>query len=399
MLRWELKKIIFSKIFIISLILIIAFRLYDVLKMWNRGDEYRTSNGLFEELYLNEDEYNDYAIPYYQNIKNADVAILMNTEGMYLENAFADMQEIKALVNAKKYSKSTYEVKMVDLVKKAARKVDGDSSKYEVRYYSKYIDTYNQRVEVEPVNNIGEYLNIIFSGKEIPFAIMLVWVTVMTAYVVKGQERKRFQGIYMTTPNGRRKGILTKLAAFGIILVALELLCFVALIINAVTMYGFSFRVLFSAVQSAPEYMYCPIHTSVIGIIFISYVVKIIVYLMFMCITALIAYFIKAIPAILVSVLSGVLPVFLLVRMDKATYEASQLYSSIRQYFPPLLIDYSEYIIDFDYARLFNFPVSRMVCVITVAFFVIMLCIVLLILFAEKKNMEMGYGIKSRKNK
>ena len=399
MLKWELRKIICSKFFIVSVILIIGLRVYNLLSLWDRGEEFRSSNGLFEELYLNEDEYNNRAIPYYEKIKNADVTQLMNLEGVYLENAFMDMYEIKALVNAKKYAESTYESSMIELVKKAVRAVDGDSSKYEIRYYSKYIDIYNQKVEVEPVNNVDEYLEITMSHVEITYIVMIVWVSVLTAYVIKGQEHKRLQGIYISTFNGRKHGLLAKMGALAIILFAIEMVCFVGLIINAMTMYGFSWRVLTAPIQSVPEYMYCTIHTSIIGIIFIAYVVKLLVLLMIMCIVAVFSYFTKAILAVAGSILVWALPVFLVARMDKSTYEANQLYNTIRQYYPPAVSDYSEYILNFDYARVFDFPVYRLVCVVAIGISIIAMCFVTVVLFAEKKNMEMSYGIKSRKNK
>lgn len=398
MFKWEIKKIIYSKIFIVSVVLIIGIRLYDMLKLWDRGAEFRRSNGFFEELYLNEEEYNNVAITYYQGLKNYDSMALMNMEGLYLDNAFMDFYEIKALADAKKYTSTTYEEAMVNLVRKAARMVDEDSSPYEVRYYTKYIEVYNRQVDVEPVNNMNDYLQKVLNGTGIIFLIMLVWVIVLTSYVVKGQEHKRFRGIYMSTANGRRNGIMTKLAALCVVFTVFEFICLIALIINAMTMYGFSFRVLTAPIQSVPEYMYCPIHTSIIGIIGINYLVRLVIYLMVMCITAVMTYFLKAIPVIIGNMLIWVFPVFLLARMDKSTYEMSQLYEKIGKYYPPSLFDYCNYISDFDYVRVLNFPVMRMVCVIVIAVLIIALSIVMVLLFAEKKNMEMGYGIKNRRN-
>ncbi len=398
MFKWELKKIIYSKIFIVSIVLIIGIRLYEVLKIWERGEEFRMSNGLFEELYLNEDEYNNVAIPYYQGLKDYDTMALINMEGLYLDNAFMDSYEIKTLADAKKYTSTTYEESMVTLVRKAARMVDEDSSPYEVRYYEKYIKVYNQQVHVEPVNNMDDYLQMVFSRTEIIFMVMLVWVIVLTSYVVKGQEHKRFRGIYMSTANGRRNGIMTKLAALCVVFTVFEFLCLIALIINAMTMYGFSFRVLTAPIQSVPDYMYCPIHTSIIGIIGINYLVRLVIYLMVMCVTAVMTYFLKAIPVIIGNMVLWVFPVFLLGRMDKSTYEMNQIYEKIGQYYPPSIFDYCNYISDFDYVKVGEFPVMRILCVMVIAVLFMVLSIVMLLLFAEKKNMEMGYGIKNRRN-
>lgn len=398
MFKWELKKIIYSKIFIVSIVLIIGIRLYEVLKIWERGEEFRMSNGLFEELYLNEDEYNNVAIPYYQGLKDYDTMALINMEGLYLDNAFMDSYEIKTLADAKKYTSTTYEESMVTLVRKAARMVDEDSSPYEVRYYEKYIKVYNQQVHVEPVNNMDDYLQMVFSRTEIIFMVMLVWVIVLTSYVVKGQEHKRFRGIYMSTANGRRNGIMTKLAALCVVFTVFEFLCLIALIINAMTMYGFSFRVLTAPIQSVPDYMYCPIHTSIIGIIGINYLVRLVIYLMVMCVTAVMTYFLKAIPVIIGNMVLWVFPVFLLGRMDKSTYEMNHIYEKIGQYYPPSIFDYCNYISDFDYVKVGEFPVMRILCVMVIAVLFMVLSIVMLLLFAEKKNMEMGYGIKNRRN-
>lgn len=398
MFKWEIKKIVFSKIFIVSIVLIIGVRLYDVFSRWNRSEEFRKTNGLFEELYLNEDEYNNRAIPYYQKIKNVDAMLLLDKEGVYLETAYADMHEIKALVEAKKYSEMSYEASMVDLIKRATRAVDTESSQYEIRYYTKYIDTYNQRVAIEPTNNVDEYLEIIFTGNSISFITMVVWVSVLTTYVVKGQEKKRLRSMYMTTANGRRIGIFVKLGALGIVLVVFELLCFVALIINAMTMYGFSFRVLTAPIQSSQDYMYCPIHTSIMGIILIRYLTKILVLLMVMNMVAVGAYFVKSIPSAVGGIIIWGLPVFLISRLDRSDYDVNELFHIIRQYYPSSIYDYSEYVKTFDYCRMLNFPVSRLACVMVITVLLIVACVVFLYIFAEKKNMEMGYGIKHQRN-
>ena len=398
MFKWELRKIIYSKIFIVSIVLIVGIRLYDLLRVWERGAEFRSSNGLFEELYLNEEEYNDVAIPYYQELKSYDTVTLMNMDGLYLDNAFVDFYEIKSLADAKKYTSITYEESMVTLVRKAARMVDEDSRPYEVRYYKKYIEIYNQQVNVEPVNNMNEYLQLMMYGKGLLFMVMLVWVIVITSYVVNGQEHKKFRGIYMSTANGRRNGVMTKLAALFVVFTVFEFICFIALIINAMTMFGFSFRVLTAPIQSVPEYMYCPIHTSIIGIMGINYLARLVVYLSVMSLTAMMTYFLKAIPVIIGNIVLWVFPVFLLEIMDKSTYEMKQIYDKIGQYYPPSIFDYCNYIMDFDYVKIGEFPVMRILCVMVMAVLFIVLSIVMLLLFAEKKNMEMGYGIKNRKN-
>ena len=398
MFKWELRKIIYSKIFIVSIVLIVGIRLYGLLRVWERGAEFRQSNGLFEELHLNEEEYNNVAIPYYQELKSYDTVALMNMDGLYLDNAFADFYEIGTLIDTKNYINETYEESMVTLVRKAARMVDEDSSPYEVRYYAKYIKVYNQQVDVEPVNNVDDYLQIMVFGTGIIFMVMLVWVIVITSYVVKGQEHKRFRGIYMSTANGRRNGIMTKLAALSVVFTVFEFICFIALIINAMTMYGFSIRVLTAPIQSVPEYMYCPIHTSIIGIIGINYLVRLVIYLMVMCVTAVMTYFLKAIPVIIVNIVVWVFPVFLFGIMDKSTYEMNQIYDKIGQYYPPSIFDYCNYIMDFDYVKIGAFPVMRLQCVMVIAFVIIILSNVMLWLFAEKKNMEMGYGIKNQRN-
>ena len=151
-------------------------------------------------------------------------------------------------------------------------------------------------------------------------------------------------------------------------------------------------------IQSVPEYMYCTIHASIIGIILIAYTVKLLVLLMIMCIVAVASYFTKVIPAVAGSILVWALPVVLISRMDKSTYETNRLYNTIRQYYPPAVVDYRQYILNFDYARIMNFPVYRLICVVVICIVIIAICLGTVILFGEKNNMEMGYGIKSRRN-
>ena len=102
MILWEIKKIIRSKFFIVSLLLIIALYVFDS-RFPNDVKIISVQNKFFDELLMNEEEYETYALPYYEKLDKIDTMRLFGMEGVYLDTAYYDYRVIGELKKKKEY--------------------------------------------------------------------------------------------------------------------------------------------------------------------------------------------------------------------------------------------------------------------------------------------------------
>ena len=400
MIIWEIKKIIKSKFFIISILLISV--LYGVHKY--KGipgdiDMISSQNALYEQLLTDEEEYNQNALPYYNRIADKDILQLLKMEGGYLKTAYDDYCVIKAIEEGRIYADSGYEKSMKEMVTASVISLSRCDSLYEKRLHEKSIEIYNTRVDIEPVYEKGleRYLTWI-QNEPIVGMLLILWCVVLSAQVVGFEERKNLKLMVATTKRGRRDILLSKIAAIAIIVAVVKFMFIMVNIIFGLTVYRINFRMFLAPIQSLERYQLCSFHVSILGYFMLVGLGQLVLLELAVCVTAVMAYFIKPVPAAGISLVLWEAPVYLLSRQTWDTYLEMETFGKIRQYAPWALNSILDYFLNFDYGRFINFPVNRFVTCIIVSVLVMALCVGMIYAFAERNNRRMSHGISSKGN-
>ena len=139
----------------------------------------------------------------------------------------------------------------------------------------------------------------------------------------------------------------------------------------------------------------CNFHISIMGFFLLVGLGQLILLELVVCITSVLSYFTKAIPAAAVSLIIWEVPVFLLERATFDTYLEIERFNKIRQYAPWALNNSVDYFYSFDYGKFIIFPVNRFIMCITVCLVIMGVCVALCAGFADKINRGKRYGIKS----
>ncbi|MGN0375473.1 MAG: hypothetical protein ACI4EN_08245 [Butyrivibrio sp.] len=401
MILWEIRKIIRSKFFIISLMLILALYAFNIVtSVPDDIGSIASENEFFDELLLNEEEYDNYALPYYEGLDEKGIFQIMNIDGVYLDNAYEDYFVIGELKDKKQYVTSGYEKAMINVVTSSAVSMGRSNSYFEKKYYEKSIKTYNVRIDVKEVNEKGmeRYLTWLLNEPIVGMVLML-WCVVLTTQVIGFEERKNLKIIVAATKRGRRELLLSKIAAIAVIIAVLKLLSIAVNIVIGMMVHGISFRTLMAPVQSLEEYRMCCFHISILGFFIMVGIGQLILLELVVCVTAVMAYFTKAVPAAGISLVLWEAPAFILARQTYETYLEMENFERIRQYAPWALNCSRDYFVGFDYGKFVNFPVNRFIMCIAVCLVVITACMALCIFFADKNNLGVPYGTEGRKCK
>ena len=401
MILWELRKIIKSKFLIISLMLIIAIFIYhNKTNVIPEDIENVVSMNLFfEELYHNQEEYDNYALQYYEELDGKGLAQILTLEGVYLDRAYMDYMVIGELKNKKQYAQRGYEELMTDIVRTTTVYMCKSNSLYEKRLHEKSIEIYNTRVDIEPVYEKGleRYLTWI-QNEPIVGMVLILWCVVLAAQVVGFEERKNLKLMVATTKRGRRDILLSKIAAIAIIVAVVKFMFIMVNIIFGLTVYRINFRMFLAPIQSLERYQLCSFHVSILGYFMLVGLGQLVLLELAVCVTAVMAYFIKPVPAAGISLVLWEAPVYLLSRQTWDTYLEMETFGKIRQYAPWALNSIRDYFLNFDYGRFINFPVNRFVTCIIVSVLVMALCVGMIYAFAERNNRRMSHGISSKGN-
>lgn len=398
MIIWEIKKIIKSKFFIISILLIsVLYGVFEYRSIPEDIDMISSQNALYEQLLTDEEEYNKNALPYYNRIVDKDISQLLLMEGGYLETAYDDYCALKAIEEGRIYTDSGYENSMKETVTASVIALSRCDSLYEKRLYEKSIEIYNTRVDIEPVYEKGLERFLTWIRKEPMVGMVLIlWCVVLTAQVVGFEERKNLKLIVATTKRGRRDILLSKIAAIAIIVAVVKLMFIIANIIIGLTVYRISFRMLLAPIQSLEEYQLCSFHVQILGYFMLIGLGQLVLLELAVCVTSVMAYFIKAVPAAAISLVLWEAPVYLLSCQTWDTYLEMETFGKIRQYAPWALNSSRDYFLSFDYGRFINFPVNRFITCIIVSVLVMTVCGGIIYAFAEKNNRRVSHGISSK---
>ncbi len=395
MILWEIKKIIRSKFFIVSLLLIIALYVFDS-RFPNDVKGISVQNEFFDELLMNEEEYETYALPYYEELDKIDTMRLFGMEGVYLDTAYYDYRVIGELKKKKEYVSEQYEKVMIDTVRKSAVSMGKSDSFFEKKLYETHISTYNTWVDVVEVNEKGiEPFHIRIFHESTAGMVLILWCVALSAQAIGFEEHKNLKLMVSSVYRGRKENILSKIAAVAIIVAVVKMSMVVLNIIQGPIFYGVSFRTLFAPIQSLEEYQMCNFHISIMGFFLLAGLGQLILLELVVCITSVLSYFTKAIPAAAVSLIVWEVPVFLLDRATFDTYFEIERFNKIRQYAPWALNSSVDYFYSFDYGKFIIFPVNRFIMCITVCLVIMGVCVALCAGFADKINRGKRYGIKS----
>ncbi|MCM1309128.1 MAG: hypothetical protein NC223_11060 [Butyrivibrio sp.] len=367
----ELRKIIKSSFFRLSLLLL--FILLGILVYFKciRGGADYSEERFYFELTDGRNGLNSDAEEYYKQLSaNLDVPFLQAQEGKYSSTAFGDYYLLGEIREQAAYVQNGYPEDMRAVVEKAYKDLLGEKSVYGRKNYAKIIKIYNSVVETEiiPQKSTENFLYSFHGEGSVLFCMVAVlWVTVLTAYVIGTEESKALVTVVRSTAGGRRRLLAAKLLSAAALTAAVMLVLTLAEFLIGRIIYKIDWRSLGASVQSLSKYKMCDTKISIFGMLLLLNFAKLIFLLAVAATAAALAVFVKSVPAAGITAVIYEAQLFLIMNMDKSGYMADLRFMRLRQYNPVGLVWGSSYMKSYDYARLIGVPVKVLYECMTVA--------------------------------
>lgn len=378
MLKYELKKLVFNRLFAISTILLFALFLF-VIWQNNNWEDQDNSNA---QKYFQQIDFSKSASEVLAGIDNeiAELKPIVYDEEGYLQGKYtvSKMGDYHILLSAKyqiEYAESVFP----DLMKKEVARANNlyhqeklaeNPDKFKLRQYKNIINAYNQVKEISVVepSGINAFLMTHFTFDYTGYwrYIFTIWAILLTIELFYADSRKNRYPQLMSTKLGREKLFSKKILAMAIIIVSFVAIMVIKDIIIGSTLY--QIRDWNALVQSISNYAYYPFAQSILGFILMQHCLVGVFLFMAVVITALACTLFKRRTAPLVfGIALNIVPSYILSYFNSTNdLMLTQTKSTLRMFLPHELLFREDYFKTFDEGNLFGFSVNRLLCVVLV---------------------------------
>lgn len=354
MFLFELRKLIRSKLFIISTaIVLLMFVLQlagcifneDNLRSAAEFDEYINSHPLTEEYLSELKERNaKESKEYYAALGSGSNSYQLS------KDYFIESSIVSRLEYAERYKSD-----MIDMVKRNLVMRNAESSERRTLYQSA-VTAYNTVIKPEIVNK--EVFAAFFSphsGPQLFGAVLTAWAALLTAYLLCCE-----RGVVYSSQKGRAALYLCKISALTAVIFSLLAVMLITELMTGALVFKID---LFAPVQSHEMLEYCPYNLTVAGLYLLTYLTEFFGVMFGVFITSLVC--IRAASPVRGTVVGLILGAAAYAGTGYINYlssmpgETAELSNTLRMFFPSGLTDVMPFISRFDHTLLFTAAVPR----------------------------------------
>lgn len=386
MFKYELKRLLKSRLFLILILITVAYRGFitvNFFKNYNESIVYDKETAVQINAFLKDAESKQSDRESLRMaVKNAYLEVqekaatdsdIRNTPGSYGKNLLEDWTIVEAANERAEYILKTYPEQMRKNVSQAALTVnDISQDAYTVRKNQKIIDKYNVKKDFSLIDTSAADNWLVLTKSFDYFYVFLTFALFFLASEAFCSERTRsLEGLVFTSKKGRAKLFSSRFISLTVIAVFLTVIFTAADTVSALYIMGY--RLVVEPIQILPDFIGCMANINILTFIILCNLLRFALLLLAISLAAVISPLLRNIFAVS---LSGGLMLFTAFalniyaknyivfdasnpftgKIDMARYK---LYERIRIFLPTCFSSPAAYFEKFDYFRLADFPVSR----------------------------------------
>ena len=384
LLIFEIKKLIFNKLFLIVTLLVLSFFAYMMYSSsQNKEDFNEISKGavtLSQELKSGKVTIKELSEYQQEKFIEAFEDSLSGKEqnGIYCDTLKNDMLLVMNVISSSEYC-SHFAEDMKNTVVTAIENMvlaENNGDKASEKYYDTMVEKYNKpkALRASYTASVGEFFDIFYSGFDArTFNVLLVlWTAFLVAYFIKLEKIHKTCDTIYSTKHGRLKLFKTKvLSLFAMVVTMCLFICLTEICYGAFRLGFLSYgkEIMSAPIQTLPEYQYCSMEISIIGYYALSNLLRLLALLSTASIALLISVRMPNLysSAGLTSLLLGGSVYVLLWNF----YDSNTVSKVSRMLYPPSLVMPDRYFLGFDYDIIGGVLVNRMYLCVGISFAVL----------------------------
>lgn len=374
MYKYELKKIINNKFFIISTALLFLLFFY-MITQYESEIDFKANQKFYSSLPKSVNEQTAKKI---NDKSNELLEIVFEENSQNEKGEFSDTIMGDFVIYQKASSQFDYvftdfkqdRIKLIEDFQSNEKLAKSQNKKFESSYYQKASEIYNNVITPEIVDSeaIDAYFNF-FHGKEYNTfngLFFIIWVAFVSVYCYTGERNFKTNDIIYSCKNGREKLYFNKTLAIICIVFFVEFLFFTIEILLGI----FKFKIsdyFFTPIQSVQSLKMCMYNFNIFESIVVMNAMKFLTSLFVVFVSGFFSVKAKNIlrPLTLTFIFFIGLSSLTLYLGSQTKYEMISKYNFLRNFSPVALTDSLEYLKSYDFGNLFGTAHNRLfVCII-----------------------------------
>ena len=370
-IKFEIKKIICNKLFLISTAILIGYYIFMVVygipiysmspdgnkKFFAEAPQSPTSQYIFDLEQKQNDMFEFVFIPNDPPYPPGDYGKTLMEDHIIMYN----------YIEQARYSQSTFDRDMTLMVEKLhdemqSAKAQGNT--YIYRFNKKAISIYNNKINIpifDSVNAKGSFEMFHMTwGSTVFSTLFIMWAAFIAAFCYTSESTYKISDNVYSTPNGRSKLYFHKTAALAIIIFILCLAVFITELLVAIL--AFKVTNLFIPIQAIPHFQFCGFRINIFMAMVLANLMRFMALIFVIGIVSI--FSIKAKKLVPLMVLSFLFfagtSYIIIVLTNSHKFNIVSIFAAVRMYFPLALTQPERYLTKFDYGNLLSFPTNRL---------------------------------------